>query len=90
MINSDSGQAAVTPTPGPAPTIISFAPTSGGIGTTVTITGTNFTGATGVSFGGAAVRSFTVDSATQIRAVLGTGATGTVSVSTPQGSAIST
>ena len=39
---------------GPAPTVTSFNPTSGPIGTSVSITGTNFTGLTGVSFGGTA------------------------------------
>ena len=38
-------------------------PTSGG--TSVTITGTNFSGATAVSFGSNAAASFTVNSATQ-------------------------
>src|SRR5829696_5254283 len=38
----------------PLPTIISFTPTSGPVGTSVTILGTNFTGATTVTFGGIA------------------------------------
>ncbi|MHA4874905.1 IPT/TIG domain-containing protein, partial [Enterococcus faecium] len=45
----------------------------------MTITGTNFTGATAVSFGGTAAASFTVNSATQITATAPTG-TGTVDV----------
>jgi large repetitive protein len=44
-----------------------YGPTVGG--TAVTITGTNFTGASAVSFGGTAVSSFTVISATQITAI---------------------
>lgn len=67
------------------PTISSFTPTSAGIGQTVTITGTNFTGATAVSFGGTAAGSFTVVSATQITAVLAGGASGSISVTTPGG-----
>jgi len=69
------------------PTITSFAPTSANPGTTVTITGTNFTGATSVSFGGIAAASFTVVSATSITAVVGTGATGDVKVVTAGGPA---
>ena len=62
-----------------APTVTSVSPTSGAGGATVTITGTNFTGATAVSFGGTAAASFTVNSATQITATAPTG-TGTVDV----------
>jgi len=69
----------------PKPTIASFAPTSAVVGTTVVITGTNFTGVTAVSFGGTAARSFHADSTTQITAVVDTGASGTVSVTTPGG-----
>jgi IPT/TIG domain-containing protein len=52
-------------------------PTSGG--TQVVLTGTNFTGATGVAFGGMAA-SFTVNSATQITATTPAGSAGTVDV----------
>lgn len=73
----------------PSPTITSFTPLSAATGTTVTITGTNFTGATTVSFGGTAAQSFTVVNATTITAVVGTGASGNVSVTTPGGTATS-
>jgi hypothetical protein len=55
----------------PVPTITSISPTSGSTagGTTVTINGTNFTGATLVGFGSVAATSFTVISSTQIKAV---------------------
>ncbi|WP_175404115.1 IPT/TIG domain-containing protein [Mucilaginibacter sp. PPCGB 2223] len=69
----------------PGPTITSFTPTSAAKSTTVTITGTNFTGATAVSFGGTAAASFTVVSATSITAVVASGAGGNVSVTTPGG-----
>jgi hypothetical protein len=72
-----------------APVITSFTPTSAATGTTVTLTGTDFTGATAVSFGGAAATSFNVVSATSITAVVSAlGASGNVSVTTPGGTAV--
>jgi hypothetical protein len=68
------------------PTIISFTPTSGAIGETVTITGTNLGPATTVSFGGVPAISITSVSATTISAIVSTGAAGDVSVTTPYGS----
>ncbi len=74
----------------PSPAITSFTPASGCAGTaTVTITGTNLTGATAVSIGGTAASSFTVNSATQITATVGTGTTGTIRVTTPSGTGVS-
>ena len=75
-----------------APTITSFSPTTPQkSGATVTITGTNFTGATAVSFGGSAATSFNVVSATSITAVVGsTGTSGNVSVTNPSGTATKT
>jgi hypothetical protein len=54
-----------------SPTVSSISPTSGssGGGTSVTITGSNFTGATQVYFGNVLATSFTVNSATSITAV---------------------
>lgn len=68
------------------PTVSSFTPTRALTGTTVTITGTGFLGATSVTFGGTAAASFTVVNATTITAVVGTGASGNVAVTTPFGS----
>ncbi|MCX4789096.1 MULTISPECIES: IPT/TIG domain-containing protein [unclassified Streptomyces] len=61
-------------------------PFSGAAGTVVTLTGTGFTGATAVTFGGTPSASFTVVSATGITAVAPAGA-GTVQimVTTPDG-----
>lgn len=71
------------------PAITSFTPTIGFAGSTVTITGAFFTGATAVTFGGTPATSFTVDNANQITAVVGAGSTGTVSVTTPGGTGTS-
>ncbi|MCD0489495.1 YDG domain-containing protein [Pedobacter sp. MC2016-14] len=69
----------------PVPTIASFSPAAVIAGTTVTINGTGLTGATAVSFGGTAATSFTVVSDTQITAVAGAGTSGSVSITTPNG-----
>jgi hypothetical protein len=73
----------------PAPTIkrlsVKTGPAAGG--TTVTITGTGFTGASAVRFGSTDAASFTVNSATSITAVSPPGTAGTVHVRviTPNG-----
>ncbi len=73
----------------PTPTITSFNPTSGPTGTSVTVTGTNFTGASNVAFNGTTA-SFTVASATSITTSVPAGAiTGTITVTTPGGTATS-
>ena len=73
-----------------ATTITGFAPASGCNGSLplVTITGTNFTGATAVTFGGVPATSYTVVSATSITATPAPGtATGVVSVTTSSNTA---
>ncbi|MEI7420845.1 MAG: glycine-rich protein, partial [Prolixibacteraceae bacterium] len=80
-----SGNGQVTLTYATTTNISSFTPTSSGVGLTVTITGTNFTGATAVSFGGTAATSFMVVDTNTITAVVGTGASGIVSVTAPRG-----
>ena len=72
------------------PTITSFTPTFGPVGTSVTITGTNFTGATSVTFNNVTA-TFVVNSATQITATVpSTATTGQIRVTTPGGTATST
>ncbi|MBI5825912.1 MAG: IPT/TIG domain-containing protein [Chloroflexi bacterium] len=79
----------VTALPVPAPTITSFSPDNGPVGTNVTISGANFSGATDVSFNGTAA-TFTVDSDTSISASVPAGATtGTISVTTAEGTGTS-
>ncbi|MBF9142347.1 IPT/TIG domain-containing protein [Hymenobacter properus] len=76
---------------GAPPTITSFSPTSGAVGGTVIITGTNFTGATQVTFNGTIAPTFTVNSATQITVTVPAGATtGFIGLTAPTGTATST
>ena len=73
-----------------APAITGFSPASGPVGTSVTISGTNLTGATVVKFNGVNAPSFTVNSATQITAAVPANATtGPIAVTTPGGTAAS-
>jgi IPT/TIG domain len=64
------------------PTITAVSPSAGsqGGGTSVTITGTNFTGVTALTFGNTAATSFTVNSNTQITAVDPAETPGTVDI----------
>lgn len=92
--NGASGQVQVTTVHGTAskagfiytgPVITAFTPATSGKDSTVRITGTNFTGTTAVSFGGAPAASFNVVSASLITAVVDTGSTGSVLVTSPNG-----
>ncbi len=66
----------------PAPTVTSISPASGSTlsGTNVTITGSNFTGTTGVTLGGTAATGFTVVSDTSITCTAPAHGAGTASV----------
>jgi len=89
VANSISATATVTVVS--APTITSFTPKRGPVRSSVTISGTNFTGATAVRFNGVSAARFTVTSATAIQAKVPRGArTGPLSVTTPGGTATST
>ena len=71
------------------PTISAFSPGTGGSGTMVTITGTNFISPSAVRFNGTEA-SFTTNSTTEIIATVPTGATtGPITVTTSQGTATS-
>ena len=68
------------------PVVLSFSPTSGPVGTPVTITGNSFIQTTRVAFGGVKATSFTVDSDTQVTATVPTGAkTGHIAITTAGG-----
>lgn len=72
------------------PTITGFTPSIVDIGTTVTITGTNFTGATAVRFNNVLASTFTVNNDTYITAIAPVGASaakGYITVTTPGGTA---
>lgn len=76
---------------GSSPTITSLSPGSGVVGTIVTLTGSNLTGATALALNGQAVTGFTVDATgTSLTFSVPAGAsTGLVVVTTPGGTATS-
>ena len=68
------------------PSITDFLPSSGPVGTSVTVTGLNFEGATAVTFNKKTATSFSVVSKTSITATVPNGATtGPLTVKTPVG-----
>ena len=72
------------------PQIKNFTPTSGPVGTQVTITGVSLTQTSKVTFGGVAATQFTVNSDTQVTAYVPTGAkTGHIAITTPGGVVVS-
>ena len=85
-----SGSGSGSPNVPAAPTISALQPSTGPVGTSVVVSGTNLTGASAIAFNGKTA-TFNVNSATQITAAVPTGATtGKVSVTTPGGSVSST
>ena len=73
------------------PSIASLSPTSGPVGTAVTIIGNTFLGTTKVTFGGVAATSYQVINDTKVDALVPSGAvTGPVAVTTAAGTATST
>ena len=72
------------------PVIKTFNPTSGPVGTPVTITGVSLTQTTKVTFGGVKATRFTADSDTQVTADVPTGAkSGKIAITTAGGTATS-
>jgi hypothetical protein len=83
LVAADPGVAAAT-------TISSFTPTSGTIGTQVVVNGTGFTGATVVSFHGAAAAKYSVVSDIKITVIVPVSAsTGAIAVTSPGGNGTS-
>lgn len=81
----------VTAPPPSPPTVSGFTPTSGPVGTTVTINGANFTAAMTVKFGSTAATTFSVASDQQITATVPSGAkNGPISITTAAGTGTST
>ncbi len=68
------------------PGINSFAPFAGTTGDTILINGVNFTTATAVTFGDTTAKSFVVLNDSTIKAIVGNGASGNVTVTTTYGS----
>ena len=88
-VTTPAGSGSSPATFGVIPRVSSFSPSSGKSGTTVTITGSAFTGATAVTFNGTRAL-FTVTSYSQITATVPTGATsGPIAVTTPGGAGTS-
>ena len=82
--------ATTTVTVGDFPTITTFTPAAGPVGTKVKITGTNLEGALSVKFNGKAA-TIKKDSANKLKVVVPAGATtGPITVTTPAGSVTST
>ena len=73
------------------PAITEFVPTSGAAGTTVTIRGSYLNNVTAVSFGGTPASSFSilVDSAFYIKAVVGNGSSGNITLTNSNGISVS-
>lgn len=74
----------------PSPTITSFTPAVAVKGETITVTGTNLSGIISSTLGGTPVASFNVLSSTTLTVVVGTGASGPLSITTAGGTAVLT
>jgi hypothetical protein len=90
VVTTSGGSATSSTTFNVTPTITSFTPTSGKVGTSVVITGTGLTQTTSVTFGSVTATTFTVNSDTQVTATVPSGAiTGTIAITTTGGTVTS-
>ncbi|MFT3823436.1 MAG: FG-GAP-like repeat-containing protein [Chitinophagaceae bacterium] len=69
------------------PVISGFTPAEGYTESVITISGSNFSNITAVSFGGVAAKSFTIVSSNTITAVVGNGSSGNITVTASAGTA---
>jgi hypothetical protein len=90
VVQIPSGNLTSSQTFSVTPTLQTFKPPSGPVGTAVTITGTGLTQTTAVTFGGVKATSFKVNADTQVTATVPSGAkSGKISVTTNGGTATS-
>jgi len=88
VVSAAGGTATVSGFTYTSPAITNIAPVLAATGQTVIITGTNLDAVQSVKFGDTNAASFTIVSSKEIHAVVGTGASGTVSVTGPAGTAM--
>jgi hypothetical protein len=77
------------PTAAPSLSLTSLSPTSGSVGTPVTLTGTDLSAATTVNFGGSQITNFSYNANTQAILVTASTGSGTVDVSVSNASSLS-
>jgi hypothetical protein len=75
----------ITEVLGACPSIIDFNPKNAPEGSTVTLTGSNFTNATTVKFGNKPATSFTINNSSTIKAIVDAGESGNISVTNASG-----
>ena len=87
--NEHIGEWLIAATSAVVPTVTGALPADAVAGSEVTITGTDFIGASEVKFGASNAASFAVDSATQIRAIMPPGAVGAANITVTTGAGTS-
>jgi len=81
--------AAIPTSSGPSPTITSFAPATGPVGTVITLTGTGFTGSTAATLGATAAALAVTSATSATVTVPAGGATGLLSITNSRTTAVS-